>query len=131
MIEWGCDFSLAPSASLATWELLCCSDSLACSSDRCSIVGVVAVGGVVMLIFDDWGRLSLDRETCRPALAMELKLDSGLEDCLRKATESEGLEAAVLDAPERGLVIATGSLFDCINAAMDNGWFFPPCSEGW
>ena len=83
-----------------------------------------------MLTVDGWGKWSLDRETCRPALAMELKLDSGLEDCLRKATESEGLET-VLDAPERGLVIATGSLFDCINAAMDNGWCFPLGSEGW
>lgn len=28
----------------------------------------------------------------------------------------------VLEGPDRGLDIATGSLFDCIKAAMDNGW---------
>lgn len=74
---------------------------------------------MVMLV-DGWGSWSLDRETCRPALAMELKLDSGLEEeCLRK---SGGLEATVFEGPESGFEMATGSLLDCINAAMDNGW---------
>ena len=91
---------------------------------------VAAAVGVAMLEeADGGGNGSLDRETCKPALAMELRFDSGLEDCLSKATESGGLEMMVLEGPERGLEIATGSLFDCINAAMDEGWWFPPGSE--
>jgi hypothetical protein len=113
LMEW--DFSLAPRASRATWELLC-SCPLSCCSP-CSMVGVVAVA--ILEVEEGW---SLDRETCRPALAMELRFDSGLVDCLRNATESCGLEMTVLEGPDRGLEIATGSLFDCIKAAMDNGW---------
>lgn len=124
LIEWVCDFSLAPRASRATWELFCCSGPLfCCPSDRFSMVGVVAAADVAILVVDDgWGSWSLDRETCKPALAIELRLDSGLADCLRNATESGGLEMMVFEGPGRGLEIATGSLFDCIKAAMDNGW---------
>lgn len=73
-------------------------------------VVVVAVVGEAMLeavVVD--GGWSLARETFKPALAIELRLDSGLADCLRKAAESGGFE------------IATGSLLDCIKAAMDEG----------
>lgn len=66
------------------------------------------------------GKGSLDRDTCSPALAIELKLDSGL-DCFKNAMESGGLEMA----PDREFEIVTGSLLDCINAAMDNGCFSP------
>lgn len=73
---------------------------------------VVAVAGEAMVEavgVVEGGWWSLARETFRPALAIELRLDSGLADCFRKATESGGFE------------IATGSLFDCIKAAMDEG----------
>ena len=84
---------------------------------------VAAVVGVAMFVgVGGGGNWSLDRETCRPALAIELGFDSGLEDCLRKATDSGGLEMMVLEGPERGLEMATGSLFDCINVAMDDRW---------
>jgi hypothetical protein len=75
------------------------------------------------------GNESLDRETSNPALAMEDRFESGFE-CLRKAIDSDGLEATGLDAPDRGFETATGSLLDCINAAMD-GLGFTPAKKGW
>lgn len=81
------------------------------------VVVVVAVAGEAMIDADvgvgavvvDGGRSALARETFKPALAIELRLDSGLADCFKKATESGGFE------------IAMGSLLDCIKAAMDEG----------
>jgi hypothetical protein len=70
------------------------------------------------------GKESLDRETFKPALAMELRLESGFE-CFRKATDSGGVEIMELEDPGNGLEIDTGSLLDCINAAMDNRCFTP------
>jgi hypothetical protein len=66
------------------------------------------------------GNDSFERVTFNPALAIEVRLESGL-DCFRKATESEGFEGA-----GKGLETATGSLFDCINAAMGPGCFTLP-----
>lgn len=64
-----------------------------------------------------------DRETCKPALAMELKLDSCLPDGLRKAMDSAfAIEAVV---PVMELDTAIGSGFVCINAAMEVEGFAP------
>lgn len=68
------------------------------------VVVAVAAAGEAMVVVDD-GR-SLARETFKPALAMELRVESGLADCFKKSG---------------GLEMAMGSLLDCINAAMDEG----------
>lgn len=70
------------------------------------------------------GSESLDRETFNPALAIEVRLESGFV-CLRKEIDSGGLEMIDVEVPGRGLEMVTGSLFDCINAAMDRGCFTP------
>ena len=57
---------------------------------------------------------------CRPALAIELRLDSGL-DCRRSAMDSGWLEMADVDGAASEFEIAADSLFDCIKAAMDGG----------
>jgi hypothetical protein len=113
-----CDFSLAPSASLATCDELLCSTSFSCSGSRSIGLVVVAVAAVVVICDSGW---SLDRETFRPALAIEVRLDSGLDVCFRKAIDSGGLEIGL----DSGFDKATGSLFDCINAAMDKGCLSP------
>lgn len=77
------------------------------------------------VVVDMEGMESLDRVTFNPALAIEVRLESGL-DCFRKAAGSEELAVMGFDDVGRGLDIATGSLLDCINAAMGNGSFTLP-----
>ncbi len=77
------------------------------------------------VVVDMEGMESLDRVTFNPALAIEVRLESGL-DCFRKAAGSEELAVMGFDDAGRGLDIATGSLLDCINAAMGNGSFTLP-----
>lgn len=109
-------FSLAPRASRATCELFC-SDAF---SDSCGRSIGPSVAAVVVI----WGKDSLDLETCSPALAMEVKLESCLDD-FRNAMDSGGLEMSELGVPDKELEMATGSLVDCVNAAMDNRCFLP------
>lgn len=104
-------FSLAPKASLATSELFC-SDAFSDSRGR-------SIGPSVGAVVDIWGNDSLDLETFSPALAMDVKLESCFDD-LRNATDSGGLEMSELGVPDKGFEMATGSLVDCVNAAMDN-----------
>jgi hypothetical protein len=78
-------------------------------------------GGAVVVI---GGSESPERETFSPALAIEDRLESGF-DCFRKARGSDGADITGFDVPDNGFEIVTGSLFDCINAAMDNGCFAP------
>jgi hypothetical protein len=106
-------FSLAPRASRATCELFC-SDAF---SDSCGR----SIGPSVGAVLDIWGKDSLDLETCSPALAMEVKLES----CFDGFRKSGGLEMSELGGPDKGLEMATGSLVDCVNAAMDNRRFLP------
>lgn len=54
---------------------------------------------------------------------MELRLDSGLDGGLRKDMESELV--IEWEGPVMGLDTATGSLVDCINAAMEAEGFAP------
>lgn len=68
---------------------------------------------------------SFDRVTFNPALAIEVRFESGL-DCFRKAEGSEELAVIGFDGAGKGRDIGTGSLFDCINAAMGNGSFTLP-----
>jgi hypothetical protein len=77
------------------------------------------------VVVDMEGMESLDRVTFNPALAIEVRLESGL-DCFRKAAGSEELAVIGFNGAVKGLEIATGSLFDCINAAMGNGSFTLP-----
>jgi len=53
---------------------------------------------------------------------MEVKLESCF-DGFRKAMDSGGLEMSELGVPDKGLEMTTGSLVDCVNAAMDNRCF--------
>lgn len=114
--ELSCCFSLAPSASLATCEL-CCSDPFSCSSGR-SIEPETELAVVI------GGNNSLERETFNPALAIDVRLESGL-GCLKKAIDSDEVDRIGADEPGSGAEMETGSLFDCINAAIDNN-YFPP-----
>jgi hypothetical protein len=52
---------------------------------------------------------------------MEVKLES----CFDGFRKSGGLEMSELGGPDKGLEMATGSLVDCVNAAMDNRCFLP------
>ena len=104
-IEGPGDFSLAPNASRATCELLR-SASRSCSAGRSAGVddGLVICDGC-------------EREMCKPALAMELRLDSGFDGGRRNEMGS-------------GLVTATGSLFECSKVAMEAEGFAPASSGG-
>lgn len=110
------DFSLAPNASRATWELLR-SAWRSCSAGRSADAGA----GLVICA-------GCDRETCRPALAMELRLGSGFEGGLRNERGS-GVEIEE-DGAEMELDTAMGSVVDCINAAMEAEGFAPTSRGG-
>lgn len=132
-VDVSCDFSplaaiAAPRASRATWEPLC-SGSFPCSSG-CRSAGLPGAAAVVVIC----GDRCLDREDSpgngdvrNPALAIELRFDSGFEvDCFRKEMGSGGLDRTELDVPDRGLEMATGSLLlGCIGPAMNVPYLAP------
>lgn len=60
---------------------------------------------------------------------MEVRFESGL-DCFKKVADPGELEAIGSDEAVKGVEMATGSLFDCINAAMGTGSFTLPRNDG-
>ena len=84
------------------------------------------VGDAVVVI---GGRESPERETFSPALAIDVRLESGF-DCFKKTRGSDGAGIIEFDVPDNCLEMVTGSLFDCINAAMDKGCFAPAWKGG-
>lgn len=116
----------APNASRATCGLLCCSG--------CALSFSGSAGGSAETTCDEvamrgenvgWGASMLgDGDVRNPALAIEVRCDSGFADEVFKNEIGFG-RLARIDVEAGGFEIATGSLLPCIDPAMNSPFVLP------